>query len=68
MKTVKKNPVSMTMDKIYAGIQLDRRSERHFLTVDNNSERSLNLKKRATNVYIWVTQRLQAADQTSVVR
>ncbi|XP_066261172.1 tigger transposable element-derived protein 1-like [Euwallacea similis] len=38
-------PDSMTADKIYAGIQLCNKLEKHFLKIDNNSERSLKFQK-----------------------
>ncbi|XP_033331346.2 tigger transposable element-derived protein 1 [Megalopta genalis] len=38
-------PDSMTVDKIYAGIQLCSKLENHFLKIDNNSERSLKFQK-----------------------
>ncbi|KAI4475097.1 hypothetical protein M0802_015287 [Mischocyttarus mexicanus] len=38
-------PDSITKDKIYAGIQLSNKLEKHFLKIDTNSKRSLKFQK-----------------------
>lgn len=38
-------PDSITADKIYAGIQLSNKLEKHFLKIDTNAERSLKFQK-----------------------
>ncbi|XP_069964571.1 tigger transposable element-derived protein 1-like [Bactrocera oleae] len=38
-------PEYITADKIYAGIQLCSKLEKHFLKIDNNSQRSLKFQK-----------------------
>ncbi|GFU00688.1 uncharacterized protein TNCV_4818521 [Trichonephila clavipes] len=39
-------PDSLRADTIYAGIQLSEKSEKHFLKIDTNSERSLKFQKK----------------------
>ncbi|GFT17363.1 uncharacterized protein TNCV_4806431 [Trichonephila clavipes] len=40
-------PDSLSVDTIYAGIQLSNKSEKHFLKIDTNSKRSLKFQKES---------------------
>ncbi|GFU51203.1 uncharacterized protein TNCV_966911 [Trichonephila clavipes] len=42
---VQQEPDSLRVDKIYAGIQVSRKLEKHFLKIDTNSERSMKFQK-----------------------
>lgn len=45
-------PESITTNKIYAGIQIYKKLEMHFLKIDTNAETSLKFKKRAKVMHV----------------